>query len=140
MPPIWFTLVDSGGQRYKQSKAGKVLVTDVEADITDLRTAVWAQCQDVFRDSGIAAIQLDVYLNRDTFNKKEGPLEEDHQIAGLGHSKQEAVVILVPSLESLSAGGLIPSASRCNGFCLFSPNSFFGFSSVSLVVCSHPFC
>jgi hypothetical protein len=140
MPPIWFTLVNSGGQCYKQSKAGKVLVTDVEADITDLRTAVWAQCQDVFRDSGIAAIQLDVYLNRDTFNKKEGPLEEDHQIAGLGHSKQEAVVILVPSLESQSAGGLISSAHAAMAFACFLPNSLFGFSFVSLVVCSQPFC
>jgi hypothetical protein len=54
-------------------------------------------------------INLEVYLNREAFDKKERHLGEDHPIDGLGSSKQEAVVILVPSLESLYARGLIPS-------------------------------
>jgi hypothetical protein len=110
MPPVWFTLVDSEGHPYNQSKVGKVQITDAEADITDLLAAVWSQCKDIFTGSRISVINLEVYLNREAFDKKERHLGEDHPIDGLGSSKQEAVVILVPSLESLSARGLIPSS------------------------------
>ena len=109
MPPVWFTLVDSEGHPYNQSKVGKVQITDAEADITDLLAAVWSQCKDIFTGSRISVINLEVYPNRQAFDKKEGHLDEEHRIHGLGSSKQEAVVILVPSLESLYARGLIPS-------------------------------
>jgi len=118
MQSIWYTLVDSEGQCYKQSKAGKVRFADVEADVTDLRSAAWDQCEGLFKNSGIAAIQLDVYLNRDAF-KKNMPLAEDYRIAGLRNSKEEAVLILVPSLESLSARGLIPSVHAVMAFACF---------------------
>ena len=95
MLQIWFTLVDSAGQAYKQSTADKVSIAGQDADVSDLRRAIKAACPSLLAHCDPP--QLYVYRNKEAFEtNKKGHLNEELKIAGLGASKQSAVVVLVP--------------------------------------------
>lgn len=109
MPRVWFTLVDSAGLPYKRTNAETVEILDLNEDITVLRRAIYAECSALL--DGILPLQLIVYKNKKDFDGNKDPLEVDRQIAGLGASRGDALVILVPPPEGQSAaGGLSPSA------------------------------
>jgi hypothetical protein len=104
-PLVWFLLLDSAtGQPYKETRATKVSV-DSSADVADIVEAVKKKFKE--EDStiltGIASCQLVVYKNKATLAKRHADdgkvevLEEDSIIDGLGTSKKEALIVIVPS-------------------------------------------
>ena len=104
-PLVWFQLLDSAtGQPYKGTSADKVAVSST-ADVADFRDAVKAKFSNKL--SSFDAADLVVYKNKAAFDKrnsaidegKEGPLEEDSLMEGLGTSKKEALVVVVPSTQ-----------------------------------------
>ena len=111
-PVVWFLLLDSAsGLAHKGTSADKVAVSS-SADVADFRDAVIEKF-DKQKSSvltGFASSQLDVYKNKAAFDKrnaavdngKEEPLEEDSLIDGLGTSKKEALIVVVPSSRSSS--------------------------------------
>ena len=105
-PLVWFLLLDSvTGQPYKKTSAdyGSLPPGSV---IAQFRDAVQLKNSSIL--TGITSSQLLVYKNKTAFDKrnaavdgeKEEPLEEDFLIDGLGKSKKEALVVVVPSLTS----------------------------------------
>jgi hypothetical protein len=109
MSEVWFILVDSDGQPYEDTAAGKVVV-DPKADIPVLRKAIQVECTGLL--DNISHLRFKIYQNRDVFDTKGKPLREDSTIAGLGISMDDALVILIPSTQkSLPATeGLTSSA------------------------------
>ncbi len=104
-PLVWFLLLDSAtGQPYKGSTADKVSVSS-SADVADFRDAVKAKYDQPTYLKDIPSGALLVYKNKTAFGKrnaavdegKEEPLEEDSLVDGLGTSKKEALVVVVPS-------------------------------------------
>jgi hypothetical protein len=136
MPPVWFTLVDCAGLPYKRTNAETVEIPDPNKDITVLRKAIYAECSALL--DGILPLQLTVYKDKKDFDGNKDPLEVDRLIAGLGTSRGDALVILVPPPEGQSAaGGFSPSAHgpTVSVFCfLGAPIVLFGFPVVSLCV------
>ena len=105
-PLVWFQLLDSAtGEPYKKTSADKVSVS-CSADVADFRDAVKKKD----RDDGDAAVltpfkssQLLVYKNKAAFvDGKED--EEDSLIDGLGRSKKEALIVVVPSSAENQSG------------------------------------
>jgi hypothetical protein len=104
-PLIWFILVDSDtGQSYKGTSASSVSLPSGSV-IDQFRDAVKVKHSNKL--SSIDAADLVVYKNKASFDKRndvlnhydseEGkPLEEDSFIAGLGKSKKEALIVVVP--------------------------------------------
>ncbi|KAL7502695.1 hypothetical protein ACHAWX_000522 [Stephanocyclus meneghinianus] len=102
-PLVWFLLLDSvTGLPYKGTNANKVSVSS-SADVVDFREA--AHLKNSSTLTGITSAQLTVYKNKAAFDKRnaaagegrEEPLEEDSLVYGLGTSKKEALVVVVPS-------------------------------------------
>jgi len=106
-PLIWFLLVDSiTGQPYKGTTADKVSIASM-ADVADFRDAVKKKDKDD-GDAGVLnpfkSSQLLVFKNKAAFDKRnaaadegrEEPLEEDSLVYGLGTSKKEALIVVVP--------------------------------------------
>ena len=106
-PLVWFRLLDSTtGQSYKGTTADKVAVSST-ADVADFRDAVKAKYDKPNYLKDIPSGALLVYKNKDAFDKrnyvneeKEEPLEEDSLLDGLGKSKKEALVVVVPSIKN----------------------------------------
>ena len=112
-PLVWFLLLDSvTGLPYKETSADAVSLPPSSV-IAQFRDAVKKKD----KDEGDAAVltpfkssQLLVYKNKSAFDKrdaafdegKEEPLEEDSLVDGLGTSKKEALVVVVPSSRSSS--------------------------------------
>jgi hypothetical protein len=103
-PLIWYLLLDSTtGLPYKGTTADKVFLPS-QADVADFRDAVKAK--NSHKLSSKDAADILVYKNKTSFDKrnldveKEEPLEEDSLVDGLGKSKKEALIVLVPSTES----------------------------------------
>ncbi len=101
---FWLQLVDSSsGHPFMGSSADKVSLPD-GSDVADIRDAAKAKNSPIL--SGITAAQLRVYKNKASFDKrndgegKEDPLEEDSLLDGLGMSKKEALIVVVPTLSS----------------------------------------
>jgi hypothetical protein len=112
-PLIWFLLVDSvTGQPYKGTTADKVSIAST-ADVADFRDAVKKKDKDD-GDAGVLnpfkSSQLLVYKNKASFDKrnaaadegKEEPLKSSHHMDGLGETEEEALIVVVPSSESIS--------------------------------------
>jgi hypothetical protein len=103
----WYILVDSDGQPYGETSADRVEVSP-NADISTLRTTIKDAVPEIL--GAITPSRLKVYRNKESFDRKEGLLQADTQVTGLGPSMKETLVILVPPpLTSLSAsrGGWI---------------------------------
>jgi hypothetical protein len=97
----WYILVDSDGQPYGETSADRVEVSP-NADISTLRTTIKDAVPEIL--GAITPSRLKVYRNKELFDRKEGLLQADTQVTGLGPSMKEALVILVPPpLTSLSA-------------------------------------
>jgi hypothetical protein len=107
---IWFQLFDAATEDpYKGTGADKVAVSST-ADVADFRKAVKAEYSNKL--SSVDAGELLVYKNKTSFEKrnasfddgKEEPLEEDSLLDGLGRSKKEALIVIVPSYAENSSG------------------------------------
>jgi hypothetical protein len=119
-PPslVWFLLLDSAtGQPFKGATASSVLRSSLVVPVVDqFRDAVKAKLADSHL-KGVAPLDLKVYKNKAAFDKrnaavddgKEEPLEEDSPIDGLGSSKKEALVVVVPS-------SILPSQTQPSSF------------------------
>ncbi|KAI3653953.1 hypothetical protein MP228_001104 [Amoeboaphelidium protococcarum] len=101
-PLVWFLLLDSAtGEPYKGTSADYVSLPPGSV-IAQFREAAKAKHQNKL--SSVDAADLLVYKNKAAFDKrnasvddgKEVPLEEDFSIDGLGKSKKEALVVVVP--------------------------------------------
>ena len=92
---VWTCLVDSDGNpyTYKNATATKVKIP-VNSDADDLRKQI--KYDDGDEDlKGISAKRLQVYKNKDSFDQKESPLDEEDPIGTLGGSKREALIVEV---------------------------------------------
>ena len=107
-PLIWFQLLESGtGELYKGTTTDFVSLPSGSV-IAQFRDAVKKKDQ----DDGEAAVltlfkssQLYVYKNKQTFAEgKNNVLEEDYLLDGLGITKKEALVVIVPSSSTYLAG------------------------------------
>ena len=105
-PHVWFQLYDSAtGKPYKRSTADYVSLAHGSV-IAQFRDAVQLENTSIL--TGITSSQLLVYKNKATFDKrnaavddgKEEPLEEDSLLDGLGASKKEALVVVVPESQT----------------------------------------
>ena len=102
-PLVWFQLVDfATGKPYKDTSVSSVLRSSFVVPVVDqFRKAVKAEHTNKL--SSMDAADLLVYKNKTAFNKrnadegKEEPLEEDSLVDGLGTTKKEALVVVVPS-------------------------------------------
>jgi len=121
-PLIWFLLVDSiTGQPYKGTTADKVSIAST-ADVADFRDAVKKKDKDAGVLNPFISSQLLVYKNKAAFDKRnaaadegrEEPLEEDSLVYGLGETEEEALVVVVPSSESIKVpqNSLLPLNSH----------------------------
>ncbi|KAI3631251.1 hypothetical protein MIR68_010741 [Amoeboaphelidium protococcarum] len=102
-PLVWFFLLDSAtGQPYKGARSSSVYLLP-GSFIAQFKSAVKAKYSNNL--SSVDVADLLVYKNKAAFDKrnaagddgKEMPLEEDFLIDGLGKSKNEALVVAVPS-------------------------------------------
>ena len=96
---IWYLLVDTSGNAFKNATADKVSVPS-DADIADFRKAVKAE--NVNKLAGVAA-QLKVFKNKDALSSE--PLDEETPVSGIGESekrKKDALLVLVPESRVLS--------------------------------------
>jgi hypothetical protein len=92
--PVWFIIVDSNGVPYKKTTADKVSVPSC-ADVADFRDAVKVKHSNKL--SSVDAADLHVYKNKPAFVEgMEERLEEDSVIDGLGKSKKDALIVVVP--------------------------------------------
>ena len=93
MVAIFFQLVDATtGEPYKQCSVDKVRVA-ADADVADLRKEVKKENPNTL--SSVDASQLTVYKDRACLDKKES-LEEDFAVVGLGGSKKDSLLVVVP--------------------------------------------
>ena len=102
-PLVWFLLLDAAtGEPYKGTTADKVALSST-ADVADFRDAVKTKHSNKL--SSFDAADLLVYKNKTAFDKRNAdadeekvePLEEDSVLDGLGSSKKEALIVVVPS-------------------------------------------
>jgi hypothetical protein len=104
-PPLyaWFQLVDESGTAFQKSKPSRVLLPS-GAIIDDFCKAVKAECSvKLFHcDAG----DLDVYANKDAIAGNEAALEPDLSVGGLGMTKVDALLVVVPAVTAQ------PTASR----------------------------
>jgi hypothetical protein len=99
---VYFQLVDSNGQPFMGTSVDSVELPPT-ATVVKFRDAVKAKNPNKL--AFIDASDLLVYKNKAAFEKrnaavdegKEEPLEEDSLLDGLGSSKKEALVVVVPS-------------------------------------------
>jgi hypothetical protein len=100
-PLVWFLLLDAAtGNPYKGTTADKVAVSS-SADVADFRDAV-IEKQKSSVLTGIASSQLLVYKNKAAFvDGKEEPLDPTESLGLLG-SKEDMLVVVVPSSRSSS--------------------------------------
>jgi hypothetical protein len=93
---IWFKLIDSTTEKpFKETRADKVSVSS-SADVVDFRKAVKAEYDQPGYLKDIPSGALLVYKNMAAFRVKEFLLEEDAPVFGLGTTKQEALIVVVP--------------------------------------------
>jgi hypothetical protein len=108
---VWYTLVDQRYDYNGETTTSKVNIDgNVDVDVDDFRRRVRQGYLDENSVilSRISATQLLVYKNRAAFDKRnvedgnEQPLDEDSLIGGLGDTKEEALIVLVPSSVQLA--------------------------------------
>ncbi|KAJ3346120.1 hypothetical protein HDU83_003355 [Entophlyctis luteolus] len=90
---IWYLLVDQNGEpAFEDIDTDKVRVS-TEGDLADFRTAVWEKNRDDLR---MSAARLKVFSNKDALLNKDGPLESDASVNGLGETKKTPLFVVVP--------------------------------------------
>ena len=108
---VWFLLVDAAdGKPYKGTSADKVSVA-APADVADFRDAVKTKYDQPGYLKEIPSGALLVYKNKFAFDKRnatekdkeEPPLKSSFPLDGLGATEEDALVVVVPSLEQGSA-------------------------------------
>ena len=99
---IWFHLYDAGtGQPYKGTSVDAVSCSPGSI-VLQFRKAVKAEHSNKL--SSVDAADLLVFKNKAVFDNRnadkgqEEPLEEDSLITGLGTSKKEALIVVVPGM------------------------------------------
>ena len=88
-----------------------------DSDIADFRDAVKGKNADGLL-KGISPAELTVYENKTAYESKETHLEEDAAVSGLGQSKKNAMVVVVPNpkLQGITVG---VNGRNSNGFGYF---------------------
>ena len=104
---IWFQLIDSEtGLAYKNTRSVKTKLK-ASADVDDFLNAVKTKYPNKL--ATVDAGELLVFKNKAAFDKrnadvgKEFPLEEDADVARLGKSKNEDLIVVVPPSLTLSS-------------------------------------
>lgn len=104
-PLVWFLLLDAAtGEPYKATTADYVSLPLVYV-IAQFRDAVQLKYDKTYYLKDIPSSALLVYKNKAAFDKRNAaadeekvePLEEDSVLDGLGSSKKEALIVVVPS-------------------------------------------
>jgi hypothetical protein len=94
---IWFQLIDLvTGKPYKKTRADKVEVSS-SADVVDFRDAVKAKYDQPGYIKDTPSGALLACKSKAAFVGLEELLRSSHLLDGLGTSKQEALIVLVPS-------------------------------------------
>jgi hypothetical protein len=102
---VWFLLVDSNGQPYEKTSADKVKLS-TSSDVADLRDAVKLKRSNKL--SSFDAADLVVYKNnRRVEQEREEPLEVDAVVEGLGTTKNDALIVVVPPLDKSVTVGML---------------------------------
>jgi hypothetical protein len=98
IPLVWYLLLEcSTGQPFKGTSADAITSLSPDFAVVQFRDAVKAKCSNTL--ASVDPNTLQVYKNKDAFDgEKAQPLEEDSPIAGLGSSKKEALIVVVPSI------------------------------------------
>lgn len=92
---VWFILVDSDGHQYKGTSVSSISLQIGPPTVVDqFREA--AHLKNSFILTGINYSQLKVYKSKLAFDGNEEPLGLNSVISGLGTSKNEALVVVVP--------------------------------------------
>ena len=97
----WTCLVDADGNPYKNATATKVKIA-ADADADDLRNAIKIKFDSPEYLRDVSAGTLKIYKNKNSFDQKESPLDEEDPIGTLGGSKREALVVVVPTEQNLA--------------------------------------
>lgn len=93
MSIFWFIIVDSGGHPFKETSVSSISL--IHSTVLDqFREAAHLKNASIL--TGINSSQLKIYKNKLAFDRKEEPLGLDSELAGLGTSKKEALVVVVP--------------------------------------------
>ena len=92
MVKIWYQLVDSDGNPYKNTQT-VIISLKAKAYVCDLYEAVYSKNISIL--TGIVSAQLKVYKNRAS---KDSPLKPDDIIKGLGKSVEDALIVVVPNI------------------------------------------
>ncbi len=96
--------------------AAKVVLSP-GADVDDLKKQVKTENADGLL-KGISPAELIVYLNMIAYESRAtvAHLEEDASVVELGNSKQNALVVLVPTIEAQGIGMIVTNSRRrkCN--------------------------
>ena len=101
---VWYLLVDSNGQPYKKTSADLVELPST-CVIAQFRDAVKLKSSNKL--SSFDAADLVVYKNKESFEKRDSeveqerkePLEVDAVVVGLGTTKNDALIVVVPPLD-----------------------------------------
>jgi Protein kinase domain len=94
---VWLEVVDYDGKPYANMTTTNIEVDKKESlNVHEFRKVVCNQLGTML--SGILPRQLLVYSNKDAFDEKESPLENDESINGHGSTKSDAVIVLIQSL------------------------------------------
>jgi hypothetical protein len=108
---VWLVLLNPDGQPLKKTSATSVFLP-VDALVDDIRKAVKAEYVDSHL-KGVAPSDLVVYKNKIAFDKrnddqgKELPLEVDSSINHLGKTKNDPIIVVVPSLQNATSSAMV---------------------------------
>ena len=112
MNPVWYQLLKEDG-----TPMGSDMVRlPADSFIADFRDAVKAK--NPTKLAHCDASDLVVYENKTAYESKETHLEEDAAVSGLGQSKKNAMVVVVPNpkLQGITVG---VNGRNSNGFGYF---------------------
>jgi hypothetical protein len=96
---VWYALVDHDGKPFSKSTTTSVKIDMIEnVDVHDFRKVAYHKCAVIL--SGNSPSQLLIYSNKKAFDnrEKESPLEVDYAINHYGKAKNDALIVMVPSL------------------------------------------
>ncbi|KAJ3010938.1 UNVERIFIED_CONTAM: hypothetical protein HDU68_001909 [Siphonaria sp. JEL0065] len=93
--PIWHRLVHPDYSQVANTDPSKVIAMPAW-DVDDLKTAVWKENESLLQPQQVVASGLKVYKNQASLTANE-PLRVSANVAGLGQSDEDPVVIVVPS-------------------------------------------
>jgi hypothetical protein len=99
MQTVWYELLDEHGLAYKQTPKDKVKVAD-DVDAAEFKELVKAKNQNKL--AFIDASNLTVYKNRTEFEgTPKSAMDEDDPVSGLGASKKDALIVVVPASQGI---------------------------------------